>query len=263
MPDYILLNLDRLKTYKNIRTAIITDIDGTISEIVPKPDQASVTAERKEILKMLGGKFKLLAFITGRTIDNARQMIKLEGALYVGNHGMEYQKNNQTIVDPKTAIYQTEFKEIENELQCLLKISGILLENKKTSLTIHYRLTKNPKKARSTILNRIKDLNLSNNLITMEGRKIIEIKPQTGNNKGTIINKIVDEYQINQLIYCGDDKTDSDAFQAIKSLNEVNSFQGISVVVLSAETPDNLLENADYYVNNIEELFKFFKWLIK
>jgi trehalose 6-phosphate phosphatase len=257
----VLKHLEELGIYKNPETAVITDIDGTISEIVPRPDEAEVDQEMRLILVEIQKRYKLLAFITGRPVESARKMVDIEDALYIGNHGMEYLQGNQIILDPEAANYQSQIRNIEEILKNKLDMDGIILENKRTSLAIHYRLIKNQQKAKTTILKIIKTINLSPDLAVFTGRKIIEIKPKTVNNKGTIITEIVKKYDIKQLIYAGDDTTDQDAFKIISKLNK-NSFTGISIVVLSDETPQKVAEDADYSVGNIKELEEFFYWLL-
>jgi trehalose 6-phosphate phosphatase len=39
-------------------------------------------------------KFSLVAVISGRSVKNAREMVGVEGILYVGNHGMEFLKES-------------------------------------------------------------------------------------------------------------------------------------------------------------------------
>lgn len=262
MPENVFCDLNNLKIYKNSITAFVTDVDGTLSEIVPEPDAAIIDDDILDLLNIMKNKFQLLVFITGRTIKNVRNMINIPGALYVGNHGMEYQKNSKIISDPQTSHFKTEIGEIEKKLRNNLNLSGIIFENKKTSLTIHYRMHKNQEMARISILNEIKLLNISKEFKISEGKKIIEIKPLSGNNKGTIIHRIVEDYKIKQMIYCGDDITDIDAFKAIELLNLKTSFKGISIAVLSNETPSSVLDNAHYYVNSIQELKSFIKWLL-
>jgi trehalose 6-phosphate phosphatase len=261
MPKIALNHLEVLEKYKTPETAIFTDIDGTISEIVPRPHEAEVDQEMRGILLEIQKRYKLLAFITGRSVENARNMVDIEDALYIGNHGMEYLKGNQVIIDPEAAHYQSQIRNIEEVLKNKLNMNGLILENKRISLAVHYRLIKEQEKAKATILKIINTLNLSPDLAVFPGRKIIEIKPTTGRNKGTIIREMVKKYGIKQLIYLGDDTTDQDAFKIIRELNK-NSFTGISIVVLSEETPQKVIEDADYSVGNIKELEDFFNWLL-
>ena len=263
MPENIFNHLKNLEQFKNTKTAIITDVDGTLSEIVPSPDDALVDDEMKRILKNLARKFKFLIFITGRTIENVRIMVDIPGAYYIGNHGMEYQVNNKIVFDPKVDIFRKEIGKIEGKLKKKLNLPGLIFENKNTCLTVHYRMSENQDMARISILNEIRQLNLAKELKVTEGKKVIEIKPQIGNNKGTIIRSIVKDKKLDQVIYCGDDTTDIDAFRAIETLNNQPSFKGISIVILSKETPVNVANNAQYYVNNISELKSFFNWLME
>ena len=262
MPENVFNQLKNLELYKNAKTAIVTDVDGTLSEIVPKPDNALIDSEMREILKLLENKFKLMVFISGRTIENVRKMVDIPGALYIGNHGMEYQKDGKIELDPDALQYKTEIGEIEKNLRKKLNLPGVILENKKTGLTVHYRLNEHQEMARISILNEISQLVISKGLMISEGKKIIEIKPLNANNKGTIIRRIVDDYKIDQMIYCGDDTTDIDAFNAIKSLNRKPSFKGASIVVLSKETSVNVVDSAQFYVNSIPVLKSFLYWLL-
>ena len=95
-----------------------------------------------------------------------------------------------------------------------------------------------------------------------EGKKIIEVRPPSGNNKGKIINKIVKNYRANQLIYLGDDVTDVDAFKEISKLSSSKKFEGTSILVKSNETPKFVKNNVEYYVNSVEDVENFFQWLI-
>ena len=69
--------------------ALLCDIDGTISPIVPRPADAAVPAETREVLAALAERLGLVAFVTGRALEDGRRMIPLDGAAYVGTHGLE------------------------------------------------------------------------------------------------------------------------------------------------------------------------------
>ena len=105
MPKNLLNHLKDLEKYKNPETIIVTDIDGTISTIESLPHQAVVTTNMKCILNRIQENFKLLAIITGRSLEDALKMINIPGILYIGNHGMEYQIKNEIITDKKILNY--------------------------------------------------------------------------------------------------------------------------------------------------------------
>ena len=264
MPKNLLENLNELEKYKNPETVVVTDIDGTISSIESLPHQAVITNNMKGILNNIQNKFKLLAIITGRLLQDALQMINIQGILYIGNHGMEYQRNNEIVTDKKALKYIPKIIDIYDELKNEPNMNqpGIILENKNTCISIHYRSTNNPQSVRKNILKTLKNIKTTEDLQIKEGKKIIELRPPIGNDKGNIINKIVENYNANKLIYLGDDITDVDAFKEISKLNKENKIDGTSILVQSNETHEFVKKNAEYYVNNVEDVEKFFKWIL-
>src|SRR2546428_10453371 len=69
---------------------LCSDIDGTLSPIVERPEEATVTPRCRNLLKRLTGEGVRVALITGRTLEVARSMVKIDEAAYAANHGLEY-----------------------------------------------------------------------------------------------------------------------------------------------------------------------------
>ncbi len=264
MPKNLLDNLKEIEKYKNPETIIVTDIDGTISSIKTLPHQAVIKNNMKGTLNNIQQKFKLLSIITGRSLKDALEMINIEGILYIGNHGMEYQRNNEIVTDKKTLKYIPKINELYKKLknESNLKQHGIILENKNACITIHYRTAQDTQSARKTILKTLKNIQTTEGLQIKEGRKIIEVRPPIGNDKGKIINKIVKNYEAKKLIYLGDDITDVDAFREISKLSTEKNIEGTSILVRSDETPEFVKKSAEYYVNSVDEVEIFLNWLL-
>ena len=70
-------------------TAIMLDVDGTLAPIVPRPEDAVVPDETRALLERLVNRYALVAFVSGRTSDDAAALVAVEGAVYVGEHGLE------------------------------------------------------------------------------------------------------------------------------------------------------------------------------
>src|ERR1051326_2744916 len=71
------------------RTAVLTDVDGTLAPIVERPEQAAVPARARELLEALGERYALVGCISGRRAVEARRLVGIEGIAYAGNHGFE------------------------------------------------------------------------------------------------------------------------------------------------------------------------------
>ena len=180
----------------------------------------------------------------------------------MGNHGLQQLKNGKIIVDPQIKKYIPIIKEVNEILQKKLDTcTGFSFDYKKLSLTVHYRACSEDYEAKKKILKTINDLNLNPFLKIIEGRKLIEIRPAIGHNKGTILQEFILENHIKQIIYLGDDTNDIDAFNKLKELTHQKIIQGINIAVDSNETPDYVKNTADFYVKNINETYSFLKWL--
>jgi len=265
LTKYLFNNLKYLENFKKDNsTAIVTDIDGTISEIAPTPDEAVVTDSMRNELVKLKEKFRLVAVISGRSALDAREMVGVEGLLYVGNHGLEFLKNGQLFMYPEVKSYLPKIKETgqklkDGDLSC---INGLIFEDKGICFSIHYRLCNPSENVREKILDILENDPECKNLKISEGRCLVELKPPLGCDKGTILSNIIEEYSLDKIIYLGDDVTDTDAFKRLKELDDQETFRGASVLVLSDEIPSYVKKNSSFFINGVDEVLKFFKWLL-
>lgn len=263
---YLFDHLDEFERFKkDEKTAIITDVDGTISDIVDIPSDAIVSPLMKEILKNLSKKFKVVAVVSGRSIENIKKMIGIDEILYIGNHGMEISKNDKIMVPADVKMYLPIVKEVTRKIQAdkSCKIDNIIFEEKGVCFSIHYRLCEDPDGARKVIMDALRNIEEIKDLKIAEGRKVIEIKPKSEQNKGTVLEKIIKDHYLKKVIYLGDDITDADAFCKLKELKEKGKVDGEGIVVISREIPEYVTKNASYYLESVGEVQKFFNWLSK
>lgn len=72
------------------KLALLLDYDGTLAPIAPHPDLATLPVETKNILQRLSNISDVyIAVISGRSVENVRDMVGIEGITYAGNHGLE------------------------------------------------------------------------------------------------------------------------------------------------------------------------------
>lgn len=264
MPEYLLENLDNLKDFKRDHSsALITDIDGTISKIVPTPMEATVAPNIRDTMEELAGKFKFIGVMTGRSVGNAREIMKSDKLVYIGNHGLEQYKNGKIKIEESVESYIPLIKKVAQKIQDELSpYECILFQDKQLSFTVHYRLCDNTDEIRKKALDVISNIEESNKLKIVEGRMVIEIRPPIGHDKGTILQRFIVDNKIKKIIYLGDDITDSDAFIKLNELKK-EGIISYSIVVLSDETPEYVAESANYYVKSVDEVHEFLKWLLE
>jgi trehalose 6-phosphate phosphatase len=233
---------------------LITDVDGTISEIAPSPQEARVSPACREYLTVLTGELELTAAISGRPVLEVREMVGIEGMVYIGNHGLERWHEGTVEFSPGAEEYPAKVLAALEELGNVLAIEGLNFENKGVALALHYRLCPDRERARQTILEIVETSALANQFRVLEGKMVVELRPPTEVNKGTAVKDLVERYQLRGGIYMGDDTGDRDAFRVMHR----KGFSSLCVV--ADETPDDVSQEADFSVNGVSDVARFLKW---
>lgn len=228
--------------------AIFSDIDGTISPIAPHPEQAIVPPSIVQALKALIEKGTLVVIVSGRQLQQARRMVGIENAVYVGNHGLSvWEGGQEETVDTTTTGFLYSARSALGELAGL-KIQGLVLEDKGPVIAIHYRQTPDKETARRQILAAINVSSSAQSFQVHEGRMVIELRPALAVNKGTIIPRLVERHSLGGLVCLGDDLTDIDMFRAASQLKDIAT---ACVAVISPEISPKVTKSADYSVEGV------------
>jgi|SRR5579875_243434 len=229
---------------------LFTDLDGTLSEIALTPQQAVVSDEIRDLLRTLADRIHVIV-ITGRTLVDARRLIRLNNVIYVGSHGLATWIDGHEELDGSVRPYVELARRAMAELAGLRHIDGVLFEEKQTGLAIHYRLTRNAEEARAEIMRAIAASSAAAHFDMVEGVKVVELRPRLGINKGTSVRALTNRLRLEGLMYIGDDFTDVDAFEAVRDLRRGGRVDGLSVAVHHAETSPMVENAADYIVDGV------------
>jgi trehalose 6-phosphate phosphatase len=224
--------VDRLSEAPEL-AAVLLDIDGTLAPIAPRPDHARVPDEARSEVARLASRYALVACISGRTGEDARRMVGVDGVRYVGAHGLE--------LAPDADHWR-------EEIHVFAKGVHWPVEDKGLTVSFHYRQAED-EVAALEYLEEVAEKARRAGLIPRFGRKVLEIRPPVHADKGTAVQQLLDEAGLRRALYAGDDGTDADAFRALDGL-EI----GIRVAVSSDEAPSELVRLADVVVASPPEL---------
>lgn len=242
------------------RVGVITDFDGVLSPIVPRPEDAKPTARNIELLTELQKHITLIAAVSGRAVADVRGRIGLEEMVYSGNHGLERWQDGEVVVAPAVAPYVPAMQELVAELRDKLP-EGTEIEDKGATYTIHYRNAPDPAAAQTQLAAILTSLTEGRDLRVHEGRMIFELRPPLDMNKGTVFRQIIEEYDLQAALYLGDDTTDADALIAAKELRDAGKCYALGVGVIDAETPIIVQESADITASGVSDVEELFAWL--
>jgi trehalose 6-phosphate phosphatase len=219
------------------RSALLFDVDGTLAPIVARPELARVPSKTRAVLAGLVHRYLLVAFVSGRSGDSARRLVGLDGARYVGNHGLE--------LDPRA-------HELAERIAAFRAAVGRPVEDKGLTLAYHFREAPDEAAARAE-LETVAEQARTAGLVPRWGRKVLEVRPPVEADKGSAVRALVRDSFARRALYAGDDTTDIDAF---RGLADAGLEHVVRVAVASGEAPAALLEAADLVVDGPEELLK-------
>lgn len=248
-------NIDFLveKANKKEKILLMFDYDGTLTPIVDKPENALLDKQIKnDIDKLVNCDFIKVAIISGRQIAVIKELSALNNPkidMY-GIHGGEvYLNGNITSNMPEFQLKT--LNKFKTKLNTLLStIDGLIFEDKKYSIAMHYRLANEDDAnfALKTFRQEVKNFELEKDFKYQEGKKVLEIIPQNFN-KGNAVNSLVNKYSKYFPVYFGDDLTDIAAF------NKVKEFGGMAIGVEDRCKNFNCIDVL-ISINDIKNFFK-------
>jgi trehalose 6-phosphate phosphatase len=257
--------------------ALLTDVDGTISAIAPTPDAAVLLPGVRDSLIEACQVFSLVGAISGRSAPDASRLVDVPCLWYIGNHGMEQMAPRdpaeaaETDTRPGALTIMPEARRsmpaitsaldhIERTL--VTRFPGMLVERKGVTGSLHYRLVVEPAEAERAIEELLAPIEAAEGLRVTRGKQVIELRPPVEITKGTAIRELIQARHLAGALYLGDDRTDLDAFDALRALGEGGAFRAFTVAVLHAEAPPALATAADLALPSVARVPAFLRWLL-
>jgi trehalose-phosphatase len=219
------------------------DFDGVLAPIVERPHDAYPPPETRAELERLVERYELIAVVSGRAGEDVRERVAVDGIVYVGSHGLELDRQagrwRQQIVDFASA---APWPQSEIELKGL-------------SVAFHFR-SRDDERAAVRELERLAETARDEGLVARFGRKVLEVLPPVGSNKGTAVRSLLDGADITRVLVAGDDTTDLDAFRAVEEYADK-----LRVAVLAPESPQLLAEHAELVLGSTGEFLELLRKL--
>lgn len=200
---------------------LLLDYDGTLTPIRKRPELALLAPRRREFLRRLARRPNIkIAIISGRRLAEIKMLVNIPGLVYVGNHGFEIEIGRRTFIRPAARRFAATLKKIKAALSVLRSIKGVIVEDKRYALSVHFRLVPagRLKYFRGLFLKALRRWRRKVKITS--GKKVFEIRPPVDWDKGKAVKWLVRELKPGKYrpVYIGDDRTDEDAFRALKGV---------------------------------------------
>lgn len=198
---------------RNDKLALLLDYDGTLAPLTSHPNLTVMEPESEKSLQYLARHPNVYtAIISGRSAENARDKVAIENITYAGNHGFEIIYWDKTHYQHEVpADLKVNFDKLVEEMEATvgfhwknwrayfftdrcfpiqqLAQNGAWVENKRHSLTYHYREV--PEHLRQVYHEKARALIESYGFVANQAHLAVEAKPPVQWNKGmrrTLLN---------------------------------------------------------------------------
>ncbi len=219
------------------RAALFLDIDGTLAELAPTPDEAIIPeATRRDMARLHEAFGGALALVSGRRMADIDHLCAPYHFAAAAQHGLEIRFANDALERPEGQQSLNEARTVVAHLHRAYPL--LFIEDKGLSLAVHFRQAP---EMESTVLETLRQLAQSDSvhLCIQEGKMVAELRLH-GGDKGSAIQRLLSTppFQGRTPLFAGDDRTDEHAFRA------VNALGGITIKIGEGETEaQHRLEN--------------------
>lgn len=224
MAELLSANLDLIaaKVQAASDIFVFSDFDGTLVPIKDSPSECFLEPSIKKILSLLAHHHRVtIGIVSGRELGDLKTRVGIDGIIYAGNHGLEIEGPGFSFREPIAVAMITELQNLSRVLSGeLIGIPGALIEDKKLSISIHYRKV-DPREVPQlieTTRRAVASSPIARQLVMKSGKMILEIRPDVKWHKGTAATWLTKKSTTGSVpvtIFIGDDETDEDAFASL------------------------------------------------
>jgi trehalose 6-phosphate phosphatase len=188
----------------------VFDFDGTLAPIVSTPEHASLPSDVREKLVALSSLVPV-AILTGRSLADIKARLGFKPDYIAGNHGLEGLPGWEERSVEYERTCRAWMALLTSALQDPQFDSGIRIENKQYSLSVHYRMAQDQLKTEKALAELFAGKLPEARVIG--GKCVFNLMPQHAADKGHAMERLMQLSGARSAIYVGDDVTDEDVFR--------------------------------------------------
>ncbi len=222
------------------RTALVMDFDGTVADIVPRPDDARPRAEVVPLLHSLVDRYGVVGIVSGRPVEFLRTHLPVPGLALVGQYGLERGVGDGIEADPRVEPFLGAIADAAARADA--ELPGVLVERKgRIAVTLHWREDQDRADAGRSWADRVA---AETGLTLYPTRMAVELRPPIGVDKGDAVAALAGPARV--AMFAGDDHGDLAAFDALAaSVRRGELDAAVRVAVRSPEEPAELVARTD------------------
>lgn len=186
------------------------DFDGTLAPIALRPEQVVTPPGARAALDRLR-RVCTTAVISGRSRDDVLNRLGVHVDYIVGNHGIDGLPGAERETAECAAVSQGWLAQLRGGEALRALEPGIMLEDKRVSLSVHYRQARDSARACAQLPAVFAALQPAPRIVT--GKMVFNLLPPAAVDKGTAMLRLLELAKAQAGLYVGDDITDEDVFR--------------------------------------------------
>ena len=180
------------------------DYDGVLAPLVREPGGAYMRPRTRRLLARVAQRYPV-AVVSGRAWRDVSRFVGPLVPTIVGNHGFELGRPA-----PVPAAVVARVRAWRRRLEAeLAGVPGIHFEDKRSTLAIHYGLSRSWRRAERAVYEAANGLDGTR---IIPGKKVLNVLPHEFPSKGDAVRTLVARLGCEAALYVGDDVTDEDVF---------------------------------------------------
>jgi trehalose 6-phosphate phosphatase len=218
------------------RVAVFLDYDGTLTPIVDRPEDAIISDAMREVVRGLARRCTVCV-VSGRDRAAVQQLMEVDDLVVAGSHGFDIWSPEGGRIEREEGTGFADLLESVTDTvrEGVASVNGALVERKKSSVAVHYRLVDERERPR---IKELVDGVLAANpqaLKVTQGKMVYEIQPNLEWDEGKAVLYLLQALELDRddvlPLYVGDDITDEDAFRALAG-------RGVGILVADPADPE-------------------------
>lgn len=236
------------------RAGVFCDFDGTLAQIVDRPEDARPVEGAVDALAALVGPYARVAVISGRPARFLLRHLGGRGLHLAGLYGLEVVREGDVHVVEDAKGWEPTVEEVVARLREQAP-EGLGVEAKGLSVTLHFRTAPQLEAEARKMADEVAE---SCGLAVGEGRRSFELRPPVSTSKGTVLAEAAAD--LDAACFLGDDHGDLTAFDALDDI-EARGGAVVRVAVRSGESPEELVRRADAVLDGPDDVIAFLRRL--
>ncbi|MBA3779214.1 MAG: trehalose-phosphatase [Chloroflexi bacterium] len=252
---------------------IVSDFDGTLSPIVLDPWAAAILPVARRALRRLAGRAGVhVVILSGRTAQDVAGRVRVGGARYLGNHGLERGKLARNARTGRLELEPSSDQQMYFEAAERLAVGvaeaipepWLVVERKGPAVAFHYRSAPDILRAAAAVAGAVEKLDPEERLVRYPGRRVLELRPPGATAKGDAMAALLDELEPAVAVALGDDRSDAEAFTILRRARDQGRMAGLALAVQAhAEAPPEVAAAADGVLPSPIEAARFLTGLAR